>query len=58
LKALQTSDSEQRLRASYITKLSEQEDEYEDTKVNLKELRARANELNLQIKKMIDEIVL
>lgn len=58
LKTLQMSDSELRLRETYITKLSEQEDEYESAQARLKELRVTVSDLNLGIKKLIDELVL
>ncbi|OLS15132.1 MAG: hypothetical protein RBG13Loki_1228, partial [Promethearchaeota archaeon CR_4] len=55
---LQKSESEMRLRESYIVKFREQENEFERTQVQLKEKGAKSEELREIIQKMIDALVL
>jgi len=58
LRVLQKSESEMRLRESYIVKFREQENEFERTQAQLKEKRVKSEELRVIIQKMIDALVL
>ncbi len=58
LRVLQGSESEMRLRESYIVKFREQENEYERTQALLKDKRAKSEELRVIIQKLIDALVL